>query len=357
MPSGGNRSEKPTVQRLRKAREQGQFLSARGILTAAQFIVAILVMGKMAPAWFENLRALTVELFEHALTGNSVSETEWLHILQSILIRLILPALLLGVACFVICISGHLGMTQFGFSLKKLTPDVKRLNPASRLKDMPGQNFKSFMEALLLVVALAFAIHSYYQANTETLLRLPFQPVTHGTLEVASMLEGLMWKASGLFIAFGAVDLFRNYRKHMSSLKMSKEEVKQEHKQNEGDPQIRARIKRMRRDILRRQMIKDVPTATAVIVNPTHYAVAIRYDADTMPAPVVVAKGKNWLALKIRSIATQHEVPIIENPPLARALYGAIDVGRAVPPEFYRAMAEILAYIYKLMGRNIPVSR
>lgn len=357
MASGGNKSEKPTVQRLRKAREQGQFLSARGILTAAQFIVAILFMGKMAPAWLENLRAVTIELFEHALSGKTIGDGEWLHILQGILLRLILPALSLGGACFLICISGHLAMTQFGFSLKKLTPDLKRLSPASRLKDMPGQNFKSVIEALLLVVALAFAINAYYQANTETLMRLPFQPVTHGTMEVASMLEGLMWKASGLFIIFGAVDLFRNYRKHMSSLKMSKEEIKQEHKQSEGDPQIRARIKRMRRDMLRRQMIKDVPTATAVVVNPTHYAVAIKYDAETMPAPVVVAKGKNWLALKIRSVATNHEVPIIENPPLARALYGAIDVGRAVPPEFYRAMAEILAYIYKMMGRSVPGAR
>lgn len=357
MASGGNRSEKPTIQRLRKAREQGQFLSARGILTAAQFIVAIVFIGKMAPGWLETLRALTVEIFEHALTGKSLSDAEWLHMLQSILLRVVLPALSLGGACFLICVSGHLAMTQFGFSLKKLTPDLKRLNPASKLKDMPGQNFKSVVEALLLVVALGFAINTYYQENAETLLRLPFQPVTHGTTEVASMLEGLLWKASGLFIVFGAVDLFRNYRKHMSSLKMSKEEVKQEHKQNEGDPQIRARIKRIRRDLMRRQMIKDVPTATAVIVNPTHYAVAIKYDADTMPAPVVVAKGKNWLALRIKAVATQHEVPIIENPPLARALYGAIDVGRAVPPEFYRAMAEILAYIYKLMGRNISASR
>jgi flagellar biosynthetic protein FlhB len=97
-----------------------------------------------------------------------------------------------------------------------------------------------------------------------------------------------------------------------------------------------------------------VPRATAVIVNPTHYAVAIKYDIDTMACPVVVAKGKNWLALRMRQIAVENEVPIIENPPLARALYSAIDVGRAIPPEFYRAMAEILAYIYKLMDRRLP---
>jgi flagellar biosynthetic protein FlhB len=107
--------------------------------------------------------------------------------------------------------------------------------------------------------------------------------------------------------------------------------------------------------MLRRQMIRDVPKVTAVIVNPTHFAVAIRYDLETMSSPVVVAKGKNWLALQIRQVAVQHQVPIIENPPLARALYSAIDVGRPIPPEFYRAMAEILAYIYKMMGHKMPV--
>ena len=356
MASGGNKSEKPTLQRLKKAREQGQFLSAREMLAAAQFIAAIILLSKMVPNWIASMRGLTIELLEHALSGESMNDTQWLHLLHSLLIRGVLPVLFVGGALFAVCVSGHLAITQMGFSLKKLTPDLKRFNPMSRLKDMPGQNFKGVMEGLLLIVALGLAINAYYQANEETLLRLPFQPVVHGSMEIGVMLQSLLWKASGLFVVFGAVDLFRNYRKHMSSLKMSKEEIKQEYKQNEGDPQVRGRIKRLRRDLLRRQMMKEVPTATAVIVNPTHYAVAIKYDAETMPCPVVVAKGKNWLALRIRQVATQHEVPIIENPPLARGLYGAIDVGRAVPPEFYRAMAEILAYIYKLMGRNVPGS-
>jgi flagellar biosynthesis protein FlhB len=136
---------------------------------------------------------------------------------------------------------------------------------------------------------------------------------------------------------------------------MTKQEIKEENKRNEGDPHIKGKIRRLRRDMLRRQMIRDVPKATAVIVNPTHFAVAIRYDLETMSSPVVVAKGKNWLALQIRQVAVQHQVPIIENPPLARALYSAIDVGRPIPPEFYRAMAEILAYIYKMMGHKMPV--
>ena len=145
-----------------------------------------------------------------------------------------------------------------------------------------------------------------------------------------------------------------NIGPQMKGLKMTKQEIKEENKGNEGDPHIKQRIRRLRRELLRRRMMQQVPQATAVIVNPTHFAVAIRFDNDTMASPVVVAKGKNWLALRIRQVAVESEVPIVENPPLARALYGAVEVGSAISPEFYKAIAEILAYVYRLMGRKLP---
>jgi len=134
---------------------------------------------------------------------------------------------------------------------------------------------------------------------------------------------------------------------------MSKEEVREENRRTDGDPQMKARIRRLRRDLLRKRMMQDVAKATAVVVNPTHFAVAIRYEIESMASPVVVAKGKNWLAFRIRQIATQNQIPIIENPPLARALYDAVEIGRAISPEFYKAIAEILAYVYRIMGRNV----
>jgi flagellar biosynthetic protein FlhB len=135
---------------------------------------------------------------------------------------------------------------------------------------------------------------------------------------------------------------------------MSKQDIRDENKRTEGDPQTKMRIRRLRRELLRRRMMSQVPLATAVVVNPTHYAVAIRYEMETMPSPIIVAKGKNWLALRIRQVATQNEVPIIENPPLARALYDAAEVGSVISPEFYKAIAEVLAYVYRLMGRKLP---
>ena len=135
---------------------------------------------------------------------------------------------------------------------------------------------------------------------------------------------------------------------------MSKQEIRDESKESEGNPQIKSQIRRLQRALLRRQMMKEVATATAVVVNPTHFAVAIRYKMESMSAPVVVAKGKNYLALRIRMRAVENMVPIIENPPLAQALYKSVDVGQEIPASFYRAIAEILAYIYKLQNPRRP---
>src|SRR6185437_10716729 len=140
--------------------------------------------------------------------------------------------------------------------------------------------------------------------------------------------------------------------KFRSDLKMTKQEVRDEVKETEGNPQMKVRIRRLQRDAARRSMMKAVPKATAIIVNPTHYSVAILYEVDAMAAPRVVAKGKNYLALRIRHIAMEHQVPIIENQPLAQALYKSVDVGQEIPAHLYKAVAEILAYIFRLMNGN-----
>lgn len=264
------------------------------------------------------------------------------------------PLLILAAALFGTTLAAQLAVTRLGFNLSKLAPNFNRLNPVSRLKDLPSQNLKAVGEAIVLVVALVLFLRSFVASNAEMLLRLPMESPRAGMSQIADALDSLLWKAAALFIVFGVFDLFQNYRRQMKTLKMSKQEIKEEHKHNDGDPHVKQRIRRLRRELLRRRMMQQVPQATAVVVNPTHFAVAIRFDSETMASPVVVAKGKNWLALRIRQVATESQVPIIENPPLARALYGAVDVGSAISPEFYKAIAEILAYVYRLMGRKLP---
>jgi flagellar biosynthetic protein FlhB len=144
----------------------------------------------------------------------------------------------------------------------------------------------------------------------------------------------------------------RGRGKYRNQLKMSKQDLRDESKETDGNPQIKARVRRIQRDMRRKNMMREVATATAVVVNPTHYAVALRYEQGAMAAPLVVAKGKNYLAARIRQRAIENQVPIIENPPLAQALYKSVDVGQEIPAHLYRAVAEILAYIFKLMGRK-----
>ena len=155
-------------------------------------------------------------------------------------------------------------------------------------------------------------------------------------------------------MVFGLVDLFRQKQRYQQDLKMSKQEIRDEYKELEGNPMMKQRIRRLRRDMARRRMMHAVPTATAVIVNPTHFAIALKYDVNSPGAPRVVAKGKNYLALRIRQKAIENQVPLIENPPLAQALYKSVEVGQEIPAHFYRAVAEVLAYIFKLMNGRLP---
>jgi flagellar biosynthetic protein FlhB len=185
-------------------------------------------------------------------------------------------------------------------------------------------------------------------------MALPFQSAESGFRQTCGSIGALLWKACGVFLVFGAVDLFRQRSRYRKDLRMSKQDIRDEVKETEGNPQIKSRIRRIQRERLRHKMMKEVPKATAVIVNPTHYAVALRYAMDSMATPTVVAKGKNYLAQRIRQRAQEFQVPVIENPPLAQALYRSVEVGQEIPPHLYRAVAEILAYVYKLMNGRLP---
>jgi flagellar biosynthetic protein FlhB len=167
----------------------------------------------------------------------------------------------------------------------------------------------------------------------------------------------LAWQCTFVFFVWSGVDYILQRYTFEKSIRMTKQEVKQESKDSEGNPQVRGRMRRLRRDLLRRSLHQDVQRATAVITNPTHYAVALEYRSTSMPAPVVVAKGRNLIAQKIKELARWHEIPIVENPPLAQALYKATEVGQMIPPQLYAAVAEILAFLYRAQMRMSPQGR
>ena len=277
-----------------------------------------------------------------------------IHVAWQVSRQNILPLAMAGAGIALATIAFRLVTTQFGISFKKLMPDPARFNPLARLQDLPKQNLPSLAQAMVLLPVFLWAVWVVAREKLDVFLVLPLQSVESGFRLIASSLMELFWKAAAVFLVFGCVDLARQLRKHTSDLRMSKQEIREEMKDAEGNPQMKARIRRLQRDRVRRQMMKEVPKATAVIVNPTHFAVAIRYHMDSMAAPLVVAKGKNYLALRIRQKAIDNQVPIIENPPLAQALFKSVEVGQEIPPHLYRAVAEILAYIFKLMNGRMP---
>jgi flagellar biosynthetic protein FlhB len=218
------------------------------------------------------------------------------------------------------------------------------------LRELPKQNLPALLQAVVMIPVFGFTVYALLRDNFATYLSLPLQNVSAGAMQVAGSIQTLLWKATAVFIVFGAVDLLRQQRRYQQGLKMSKQDIRDEMKEVEGSPLMKQRIRRIRRSMARRRMMHEVPTATAVIVNPTHYAVALKYTMASPGAPRVVAKGKNYLALRIRRLAIENQVPLIENPPLAQALYKSVDVGQEIPAQFYRAVAEVLAYIFKLIN-------
>jgi flagellar biosynthetic protein FlhB len=353
MADRSGKTEPATQRRLEKAREEGQFPSAKEFVSALQFMVFLALLGAGGASWFGQFCQTTRSLFRFAYTKElrpeDLTALGW-----QIWWKHFLPLALGGLAVALATLSFRLITTKFGFSFNKLAPDLTRLNPLTKLQELPRQNLPTLLQCLIMLPVFLWAVYVIARDKLEAFLSLPLQSVSSGWGFLGASLMELFWKASGVFLVVGCVDLARQLSRYKADLRMSKQDIKEEAKDLEGNPQMKAKIRRLQRDRLRRNMMKDIPKATAVIVNPTHFAVAIRYQVESMAAPLVIAKGKNYLALRIRQRAIEHQVPIIENPPLAQALYKSVEVGQEIPPHLYRAVAEILAYIFKLMNGRLP---
>ncbi len=353
MPEAGQRTEEATPKRLDKARREGQFPAAREFVSAMQFLTFVAVLAAGGKQWLQELRQLTRIGIETAFAGGptAAQTADLSRVLLLRVLGLLAPA---GGMLLLVTFGMQMIATRMGFSLKKLQPEIKRLNPLAKLRELPRQNLPALLKAVVMLPLFGLAVYGIVRDNLAAYLALPFREVDAGFRQACASLGALLWKAAGVFLLLGCLDLFRERRRYRRDLRMSKQEIRDEIKEAEGNPQMKSRIRRIQRDRLRHQMMKEVPKATAVVVNPTHYAVALRYALDSMATPVVVAKGKNYLAQRIRLRALEHEIPIIENPPLAQALYRSVEVGQEIPAHLYRAVAEILAYVFRLMNGRLP---
>lgn len=315
---------------------------------AVQFLLIAALILNLFGSWCIGMGHLMLTVFQQAMRPG-FSASELIHLFRYSVLRGVSGIAMGGLALLAVAVLGQLLVTGFGISTKKLAPDFNRLNPIGKLKGMVRNNLTNAGQAIVLIPVFLYIVYRISSDNLALYLTLPHMRTTEAIFQVGLLVKSLVWKAGMLFLVIGVADFAFEKSRYKRNLRMSKQEIKDEVKETEGNLEMKNRIKRLIRSLGRRRMLKDVKRATAVIVNPTHYAVALLYESDSKTAPLIVAKGKNYLALKIRSEATQHGVPIVENPPLAQSLYASVEVGQEIPVQLYRAVAEVLAHVYKLM--------
>ena len=346
------KTEKPTQQRLQKARREGRFPASRDFVSALQFITVFVCALKFSGASAADFLKLTQQLFSKALSLPDLTAAELQAIFRALLMPFFLKVLLIGFGVMALVALVQMASTGFGFAAKQLMPDVTRLNPASRLKQMPKENLHSVFRSMILLLLVSWFLYSTIKSQISDLSALALQSLFPALSRAGSLVVQLLKQLAVVLFVFGAIDIFRQRSKFNKNLRMSKQEIRDELKDTEGNAQMKMQIRRLQREAIRRNMIKAVEKSTVIIVNPTHYAIALQYEMGSRSVPTVVAKGKNYLAKVIREKAKAHEIPIIENKPLAQALYQAVDIGDEIPPALYRAVAEVLAQIYRVINRQ-----
>ena len=344
----GERTEQPTQRRREEARSEGQVARSQDLTAATALLVALILLNIFAPSMYRGF----LEMLHECLDVSDApldAVPIWIARIVHLVAAMLLPFLLLLLA-----LSAAGSMAQSGLLLtpKKLMPKLENLSFKRGLKRVFSLDSLT-RTGMGLFKMLAVAAVAYYTITSrmEPVLGVATIGVA-GILHMASeLLFALMLRLALVLLVLAIVDyVYQRYRIE-SQLKMTKQEIKDELKRMEGDPVVKSRRRQVQHKLAMQRLAVDVPKADVVVTNPTEYAVALRYDEETMAAPKVIAKGKDLLALRIRQIAQHHRIPVIQRPPLARGLFAACDVGDTIPSTYYRAVAEVLAYVYQLSHR------
>jgi flagellar biosynthetic protein FlhB len=343
----GDRSEKASEQKLRKAREQGQVARSRDLAAAVGLLLGLKLMLWLAPSWFGDferlfhlvLSPLPPQDLMDAWSAELASHALWL------LLKMVLPLALLPLAVIVAAQAGG-GLV---FATAQWAPQFGRLDPMANLGRLFSARHYSDLGATIVKVGGLIAVLAYLvRTQTPAFVALQAIPLEQALPRAADLLLDALLCLAGVLGVYALVDVPLQRFIFLRGQRMSKQEVKEEHKQNEGRPEVRQRMRQIRLQLARRNVRKSVPQADVVINNPEHYAVAVRYDSSKAEAPYVVAKGIDEMAAYIRSIAREHEVPQLELPPLARALYNGTQVQQQIPASLYQAVAQVLHYVLQL---------
>jgi len=342
MPEYEERTERATPRKLQKAKEKGQVARSREIISLAAMAGIILGFYFAGDAFIKNISVMTGKLLglqcgKDPMAVMKLTATETM--------KMITPFLGLTVTFALVS-----GVMQGGLLVRPLSIEMERLNPVNGLKRIFSRH--GLVEFLKSLLKFSLGGVLFFYLIKKMLIVLPFtaaMDVIHIQGVAGKLIAKSVLYAFTLFFILAAIDYLYERWSFERNLRMTREEIKEEYRETEGDPLIKARIKSLQKEIARQRMMQEVPKATVVITNPTHIAVALKYKKDEMSAPKVIAKGAGFIAEKIKEIARKYGVPIVEDKPLARALY-KLKINLSIPGELYRAVAKILAYIYRLRG-------
>ncbi|WP_024866511.1 flagellar biosynthesis protein FlhB [Butyrivibrio sp. FCS014] len=355
--NGAEKSEEPTSKKLDDARKEGQVAKSQEVATAFSLMALFLILRIGYGFMGTNFQNLFSRIYNNipnvARTYEGYIPVE---LLRSLLTNAIFTMFIISAPFFIIAfiIAFVSDLVQVGFkpTSKPLQPKLSKLNPISGMKKIfSTRKLFELGKSILKLVIMGAVIYSFFTGRTESLFLLYDIPLKQAIGLMGSLIIDLGIRLAAAYIVIAAIDLIYQRRKFHKDMMMTKQEVKDEYKNSEGDPAVKGAQKRRMMEASRRRMMQQLPEADVVITNPTHFAVAIKYDADENDAPIVVAKGADYLAQKIKEVARENNVEIVENKPLARMLYTNVEVGELVPPELYKAVAEVLAYVYHLQGK------
>lgn len=356
---GGDKTEKATPKKLDDARKEGRVARSsdliNGFMLLLMFFVLKLFGGIMANLFLDSFvkyynkaSDISMEVFDVKQAVNLSNE---------IVIDIVIASLPVLIGSFVVALVGNIVQVGWKVTGKPLKPKLDRLNPIGGFKRMFSQEkVVELIKSILKVLAIALVAYNEVKDRWKFILNLYDFEFIQAVLNIFDIVLDVGIKISVIFVIIGLADFGYQKWKHLHDLRMSKQEVKDEMKQSEGDPQIKGQIRQKMREGARRRMMQDLPKADVVITNPTHFAVAVKYDKETAEAPYVLAKGADYVAANIKEIAKQNNIEIVENKPLARMLYYNVEIGDQIPPELYQMVAEVLAYVYSVKNKEILIS-
>lgn len=345
----GDKSEQPTPKRMNEARKKGQVFKSRDFIQSLLFITAAAVLAAGGPTYFTELSDLMKQFFQPDMMRGDMPMNAMLSRMGFAWSKfLVLSAPLLG-ALVVAAVAANFVQVKALFAAEIIKPKFEKLNPLAGFKNIffSSRTYIELVKNLIKFGVIFWVLYSSIKGSMRDIIPIASMRLDQTASLAGSLISGLLYKVGLVFLILGGADYMIQKKVHMKNMMMSKEEVKQEYKEQEGDPHVKHMRKHLFEQLMHESVAHNVPKATAVIANPTHLAIALRYDEAAMQAPTVTAKGQDSMALRIIDIAKEHKVPVVRNIGLAHTLFD-LEIGHEIPEDIYEAVAEILNFVYQL---------